>query len=197
MGRKKVSLQEMQRAYAHHGSGIQDTDKLFRRLLEDIGRISRPVRKHSDLSDSMLISLMERLMVIWNASVIDIAEAAWHKFPNACPYCLKKRDCSCIKMKVKPKINDRELDKLRADKSRAPKTIGDFQKMLKRIFGHINKKSSLENIWLHFIEECRELSEELSCGNYSRAVNESGDVFAWLIAMANALGIDLEKEIKI
>ena len=192
---KKRSLKEMQRAYAHHDRGIHDADSLFRGLLEDIGHVSRPVRK-GDLLDGMLPLLLKRLMVIWDISGIDVAEAAWHKYPGACPYCLSKRNCSCITMKVKPEIRNAEVEKFRAQRSRMPQSLEDFQKMFKRIFGKINDDLPIENSWLHFVEECGELSEELRCGNSQGAIEETGDVFAWLIAMANKLGIDLEGAIE-
>lgn len=198
MSKKKPTLKETQQVlherYARHDIDMYSVDAMFRLLGHRISEASRLVRKRAPLNEDLVLIFIRLVSILYRFD-IGVSGAMWHKYPNACPRCLEKKNCACIK-KEKLELDYDELDKLRRDVSKKPERMRDFQRMFKRIFGHINDELPIEHIWLHFIEECGELSYELQDRNHREAFEETGDVFAWLIAMANKLDIDLEDAIE-
>lgn len=121
---------------------------------------------------------------------INLEDAIWNKFPAMCPYCLEKR-CICTPVKKNPAYH------LRIKKPKQELSIGFFQEMFGDIYPPMPLYTTIR-ILFHIFEEMFEVDQELwimTLSNQKKrreAENEFADIIAWMIQMANTLGIDLQ-----
>jgi NTP pyrophosphatase (non-canonical NTP hydrolase) len=135
-----------------------------------------------------LARLMAWLFAFCNAMNIDLQETVWQKYQGICPYCGREENCMCITYTdaEKPKEWYRNLQ------GKMPATFLEWQGMFEKIYGKINKMIWLIQVWLHFHEELGEVSRDFRLGN-SKMKEEIADVFAWIVAFANKMKINLEE----
>lgn len=68
-----------------------------------------------------------------------------------------------------------------------------FQKIIKDTYYDKDSKRGLWPSFGWFIEEVGELARDIRKGDKQRQEYEIGDVFAWLVSIANILNIDISK----
>lgn len=142
-----------------------------------------------------------QFLVLAQSFGVDMESTVWQKFPNLCPYC-GKNPCGGKAYDEKP---HRMLNLPLPPKGMS---VEAFQKMFLEIYG----RASLEFILKKIKEEASEISsschydtKELLGGiepngpgisfplPISRAtLDEFADAFAWMMQLANALGIELK-----
>ncbi len=71
--------------------------------------------------------------------------------------------------------------------------ISEFQKLIRDLYFEKDKKRGLEKTFIWFVEEVGELAEAIRKGE--NVGEEIADVFAWLVSLANILGVDVEREV--
>jgi len=74
-------------------------------------------------------------------------------------------------------------------------TIREFQELIRKYYYERDSKRGLERTFIWFIEEVGELARAINKGGRENIEEEIADVAAWLVSVANLLGIDLEKAI--
>jgi len=70
--------------------------------------------------------------------------------------------------------------------------IREFQRLMKEIYGENDRVRGMEKTALWFFEETGELAEALRKDDRDAVAHEMADVFAWMVSMANMLGIDVQ-----
>ena len=127
----------------------------------------------------------------------NLEEIVLRKFPNACPYCLKK-PCLCWKGE-KPTLEDQQLRD--AYFQRAPsmrRSLNDFQLMFRQIYGDswlsgYDIKDQTPEIWrklfIRLIEEVAEVGEALRFHHLypENLDNELSDLLAWWFALVSTM----------
>jgi NTP pyrophosphatase (non-canonical NTP hydrolase) len=71
--------------------------------------------------------------------------------------------------------------------------ISEFQRLMKELYGANDTERGLQKTQLWFYEECGELAEALRKEDMKAVEEEMADVFAWMVSLANMLGVDVEK----
>ncbi len=71
--------------------------------------------------------------------------------------------------------------------------IREFQRMIDEIYRRRDEERGVEKTMLWIVEEVGELAEAVR--KRSNVGEEIADVFAWLVSLANLLGIDVEEEV--
>lgn len=71
--------------------------------------------------------------------------------------------------------------------------IREFQQLMKDLYGANDRERGLEKTMLWFYEECGELAEAMRKEDQNAIEEEMADVFAWMVSLANMLGVDVEK----
>ncbi|HTX44308.1 MAG TPA: MazG nucleotide pyrophosphohydrolase domain-containing protein [Methanocella sp.] len=71
--------------------------------------------------------------------------------------------------------------------------ISEFQRLMKELYGANDTERGLQKTQLWFYEECGELAEALRKEDMKAVEEEMADVFAWMVSLANLLGVDVEK----
>ncbi len=186
---------------------------VFAHLVESLSDVSESMRKKEQkkineekakdmISENITVTL-KRMLCLANLLEVNVEESVWNKYPNVCPYCLKEENCRCGK--YEPIYENREdeypkkLDDYRKKQEGRPKNLYEFQLMSKRIYGNVNKedgRESLRTILDHVFEEAGEISKAIRIKNRSNLKNEFADLFMWIVAFANELGIaDLGKSL--
>lgn len=130
----------------------------------------------------------------------NLEDIVLRKFPNACPYCLKK-PCLCWKGE-KPTLQDVQLRD--AYYQRAPgvlRSLNDFQLMFREIYGaswlstYDPKTQSAEisrRLFIRLIEEVAEVGEALRFHHLypENLDNELSDLLAWWFALVSTMPAD-------
>ena len=142
---------------------------------------------------SCLPILFSTMTVFWNRVGVNILEAAWLKYPGVCPYCLREKICSCIVQELHYSRDKDALEALREDKENRPQSIAEWQTMLERIYGNVNKIKSTYAVWFHFIEEIGEVSSALENDDCDNLLEECADMFAWFLAFCTKLHVSADK----
>jgi NTP pyrophosphatase (non-canonical NTP hydrolase) len=75
-------------------------------------------------------------------------------------------------------------------------TLGQFQDLIRAIYGVKDQQRGLEGTFMWFMEEVGELAAALRGGTSLERAGEFADVLAWLVTLANGAGIDLEAAVK-
>ena len=159
-------------------------------------RSLKGIRKNDNekLKLNLIVSL-SWFMSIMNQLHIDIEEEVWKRFPYMCSYCAS---CPCV-CKAQ-KIQTRQ--KVTADESRRPKTMGEFQKMFADIYPASSR--TLDYAGVHLAEEMGEITESILNyrGNhddkdFQNIILESADLISCIMGVFNSLQIDLAQELSV
>lgn len=74
--------------------------------------------------------------------------------------------------------------------------IRDAQEFIKRTYYSRDETRGLYSTFTWFVEEVGELADALIKMNFNALEEEIADVFAWLLSVANLVGVDLEEAFK-
>ncbi|MCE4617078.1 MAG: nucleotide pyrophosphohydrolase [Desulfurococcales archaeon] len=74
--------------------------------------------------------------------------------------------------------------------------IREAQLLIKRRYYERDRERGLYKTFTWMIEEVGELAEALLKGGINELEEEIADVFAWLLSVANILGVDVEESFK-
>ncbi len=74
--------------------------------------------------------------------------------------------------------------------------IRDAQRIIKEKYLERDSSRGLFSTFTWFVEEVGELAEALLNSDYKSLCEEIADVFAWLLSIANLVGVDLEEAFK-
>ena len=71
--------------------------------------------------------------------------------------------------------------------------IGEFEDMIRRVYWHRDSRRSVEQNYIHLVEEVGELGSAILKGDRVLIEDELADTFAWLVTVAAVLKVDLDK----
>ncbi len=71
--------------------------------------------------------------------------------------------------------------------------IKEFQRLMRDIYGANDDERGLQKTQLWFFEEVGELAEAMRKMDKKATEEEMADVFAWMVSLANMLGVDVEE----
>jgi NTP pyrophosphatase (non-canonical NTP hydrolase) len=71
-------------------------------------------------------------------------------------------------------------------------TLSQLQQLIRDIYGAKDQRRGVEGTFMWFTEELGELAAALRNGTDQERSAEFADVLAWLITLANCVGVDLE-----
>ena len=74
--------------------------------------------------------------------------------------------------------------------------IREAQEIIRRTYYERDKSRGLFSTFTWFVEEVGELAEALLKSDYKALNEELADVFAWLLSIANLVGVDLDDAFK-
>ena len=74
-------------------------------------------------------------------------------------------------------------------------TLGDLQRLIKDTYGAKDARRGVEGTFMWFTEEVGELATALRGGSAEERAAEFADVLAWLVTLANNVGVDLERAV--
>lgn len=132
-----------------------------------------------------------------NSNGSDLESVILRKFPNLCPYCLKK-PCLCWNGE-KPTLNDTQLrDAFYNRQLTQRRSINDFQIMFREIYAdswvrNSNIELQQDEVWqklfIRMIEELAEVAEAIRFHHLypENFENELADLFAWWFALTSTL----------
>jgi len=75
-------------------------------------------------------------------------------------------------------------------------TIKYAQELMRKYYFERDSKRGLYATFTWFVEEIGELAEAILSGEKESIMEEVADVLAWLLSLANILGIDVEEAFK-
>src|SRR6201987_611547 len=75
-------------------------------------------------------------------------------------------------------------------------TLTQLQQLIRDTYGAKDQKRGVEGTFMWFMEEVGELSAALRGGTDAERAAEFADVLAWLAALANIAGVDLEAAVQ-
>ncbi len=70
--------------------------------------------------------------------------------------------------------------------------IGEFQRLMREIYGERDRRRGLERSFIWLVEELGELGRALFREDHAEREVEFADVLAWLASVADQAGVDLE-----
>ena len=76
-----------------------------------------------------------------------------------------------------------------------PRTLGDVQKLIRELYGAKDAQRGVDGTFMWFMQEVGELATALRGGDHDERVLEFADVLAWLVTLANTVGVDLDDAI--
>ena len=74
--------------------------------------------------------------------------------------------------------------------------IGEFQKLIDRMYSDKDRKRGSAKTYLWLAEEFGELASAIAKRDKQGMADEFADVLAWLVTLANVEGVDLEQAIR-
>ena len=151
----------------------------FSALFEGEGDAMRFCGQNEDLQ-----SVLRDLLGIASALDIDMGVAVRKKYRDQCPRC-QSNPCVCWDKEVKPPY-ELYLEPLSEENH-----LWQIQEMLGKVFP---KHHSLAEEMQHFRDEVLELNEEINKKRKEGMEEELADIFAWLVRVANTLGVSLDKQ---
>jgi NTP pyrophosphatase (non-canonical NTP hydrolase) len=166
-------------------------------ILDTIERV-KPEEKMKQTLPSVLAKTMLRVFTVLQGleNKEEIIEALKKKFPESgCSYCGHK-PCGCNVMRPEEKVG------AQASNEQSDWRISEWQKHLNDVYGPNNHAQGLRFIYGRLLSEMNEVNiagmqMEMSSEDVQKfkqeAVSELADSFAWIIAVANETGIDLEE----
>jgi NTP pyrophosphatase (non-canonical NTP hydrolase) len=74
--------------------------------------------------------------------------------------------------------------------------IGEFQRLIDRMYSERDRRRGAAKTFLWFAEEVGELASAIAKQDQAGEADEFADVFAWLVTLANVEGVALEEAVK-
>jgi len=74
--------------------------------------------------------------------------------------------------------------------------VGEFQRLIERIYLEKDRARGLEGTFRWFVEEVGELARAMRIGEQARLAEEFADVLAWLSTLASICGVELEEAVR-
>lgn len=168
-------------------------------LLTKVRKLQESVRKQHN-EEKLALELAN--IIAWTFAVaghfheIPIAQAICIKYPaKACGYC-GRSPCEC------PAHNRQKHKEGKPITEQLRWSLREHQQNLLMLYGEVNAKNGLENAILRLFSEVAELSElqvgiampdSTASEIQMEYAKELADVFAWTLAIANILNIDVQK----
>jgi NTP pyrophosphatase (non-canonical NTP hydrolase) len=75
-------------------------------------------------------------------------------------------------------------------------TLSQLHHLIRDLYGAKDQLRGVEGTFMWFMEEVGELATALRNGNKPERLTEFADVLAWLVTLANCVGIDLDEAVK-
>lgn len=75
-------------------------------------------------------------------------------------------------------------------------SLSQFQALIRDVFGAKDSRRGVEGTFMWFMEEVGELATALRTGTAEERGAEFADVLAWLVTLANTVGVDLERAVE-
>ncbi len=75
-------------------------------------------------------------------------------------------------------------------------TLSQLQQLIRDTYGAKDSRRGVEGTFMWFMEEVGELSASLRSGSDAERAAEFADVLAWLVTLANTVGVDLEAAVQ-
>lgn len=164
-------------------------------------RLQDAIRKRQaqETLESILANVVARTFAVaghfWQ---LPLAEAVCIKYPmGGCGYC-HNFPCTCLVYERQEHVA------CTPNKEQLGWTLGQHQESLGLLYGDMNRSNGIENVMNRLFAEIAEIIEIQSglsmVGSVASEIEleyaqEIADVFAWTIAVAVILGIDLEKAV--
>ena len=183
---RPVSLKEWQalfeNIYGERNSRVPFPE-LWLHLMEEAGQVAEDLRKERFKRLSFdLPDVFAWLCSFSNKYSVDLSELVWNKFPAVCPYCEREEHCICIAGSY-PEYNSTRLKDFRLRLDKRPEKFEDWQNMLGKIYGNVNRTVPYFAVGFHLMEEIGEVAKEIRVDDREKCKEELADVFAWIIAM--------------
>lgn len=167
-------------------------------LYRFLGLTARATRKSkaasSRRSRKIILDLFRWYLCFCNFVRLDAADTLWEKYPNVCPYCFARKDCSC---EDRPhELEGPSLPEYRQRKGR-PRSIRSIQRMFNKIYGKANAERGEEYAFRRLLEEVTEVLDLTlpRIDNINNFKMEMADVGARIFSLATLLEIDLQREL--
>lgn len=168
------------------------------RLLLAIGRLSNALRKKPVEAEARLAHCVSWTFAVAKQVAVDVSEALHSKYPATCGYCAKN-PCECT--------DDRpDFAKQDTNTSETNLSMQQWQEHLAAMYGEINRSKGIDNCLRRLFDEATEvieIAERLGEINihfsggvleaHKLYIGEIADVFAWIMAVADLLNINLEE----
>ena len=74
--------------------------------------------------------------------------------------------------------------------------LGDFQRLIERMYSHKDRERGSAGTFLWLVEEIGELASAVGEGNAEDKAEEFADVMAWIATLANVEGVDLTEALE-
>jgi len=74
--------------------------------------------------------------------------------------------------------------------------LGEFQRLIERMYAHKDRPRGAAQTFLWFSEEVGELASAIAGGSTQEKEGEFADVLAWLATLANVEGVDLSRAVR-
>jgi NTP pyrophosphatase (non-canonical NTP hydrolase) len=75
-------------------------------------------------------------------------------------------------------------------------TLNEFQQLIRDLYGAKDQRRGVEGTFMWFMEEVGELASALRNGSHAERAGEFADALAWLVTLANCVGVDLEAAVR-
>jgi NTP pyrophosphatase (non-canonical NTP hydrolase) len=145
-------------------------------------------KEYHDRMLEQIANVYSRLNTVANRLGINLQDALWHKFPGACPYCLRPKNCQCLLNHPREiSASDPKLTRLRKMVEKTPTRLRDHQFLQHKIYFNQNQLFDLRNLSSRLVEETCELSEACRGGDQEAILGEAADVASFIFAICNLM----------
>jgi NTP pyrophosphatase (non-canonical NTP hydrolase) len=79
---------------------------------------------------------------------------------------------------------------------RVPVTLSELQRIIRDTYGAKDERRGVEGTFMWFTQEVGELATALRNGTSAERAAEFADVLAWLVTLANTVGVDLDAAVQ-
>lgn len=73
--------------------------------------------------------------------------------------------------------------------------LAEFQRIIEETYGVRDRERGVASTVAWLTEELGELAQAVRKGTHDQRVHEFGDVVAWVVSLANQMGVDLDEAI--
>ena len=170
--------------------------EIWLHLVGRAGLLAEALRKEAATRyiAAQLCHIFGWLCAFANKEGIQLSQMVWKKYPGYCPYCRASVKCVCIGSLRKREINWGQQPPL-LDDTQLTLALSDWQKMFQRIYGNVNRVVARFQVGFHLFEEIGETARVILQREETELELEIADVFAWVMGLANKLGVDLSEHL--